>query len=383
MVIPFSPLPKAYAAKITVPTDFPTIQDAIDAASDGDTIQVLKGSYTEQLTINKSLTLIGAGAKSTIINAPAVLDTDVLGHTYIVGINNAAKVAMKGFTINGPAGTSCVDLVGFSVQQDSTLKLDSSAIKGCTQNAVWVGAPPFIPGGPQVGHASISKTFVTDYRDHGLFALGSETTLTVTRSEVVGVAEESVGQIGILVVDGAKGIILNNKVSGNICNNPACGPDYLSQFQAFGIAVESGTISNNDVSNNDVGVTVFGSGGINDKLDHNKLKDNRFFGMIVDGGNHKSVHDKISGGNVGIAVVAIFADTTATLVHDKITGAETPTQKIECCGFTAEIVTIPSNSFQSSQIKAAQASEVGPDFLKKKFGLEEPTSVSSLPVNPF
>lgn len=45
MVIPLSPLPMASAAKITVPTDFPTIQGAIDAASQGDTIRVLPGTY--------------------------------------------------------------------------------------------------------------------------------------------------------------------------------------------------------------------------------------------------------------------------------------------------------------------------------------------------
>jgi hypothetical protein len=81
--------------------------------------------------------------------------------------------------------------------------------------------------------------------------------------------------------------------------------------------------------------------------------------------------------------IAISVDTTATLVHDKITGTTTPVQELECCGFTAEIITIPPNSFQSSQFKSAQTSEIGPDFLKKKFGLEEDTSVSSSAVSPF
>lgn len=51
---------------ITVPTDFPTIQAAINASNPGDTIKILPGTYTEQLTISKSLTIIGSGAKSTI-----------------------------------------------------------------------------------------------------------------------------------------------------------------------------------------------------------------------------------------------------------------------------------------------------------------------------
>src|SRR3970282_144967 len=61
------------ASLITVPTDYPTIQSAIDAASPGDTIKVLPGIYTEQIIITKDLKIIGSGAKSTVIKAPTVL----------------------------------------------------------------------------------------------------------------------------------------------------------------------------------------------------------------------------------------------------------------------------------------------------------------------
>ena len=47
---------------IYVPDDYPTIQSAINASSDGDTIMVAAGLYEESVVINKSLTLRGAQA---------------------------------------------------------------------------------------------------------------------------------------------------------------------------------------------------------------------------------------------------------------------------------------------------------------------------------
>ena len=57
----------------TQDTYFSTIQAAVDAANAGDSIAVAAGSYPEQLNITKSLHLSGAGAGTSIIQAPASL----------------------------------------------------------------------------------------------------------------------------------------------------------------------------------------------------------------------------------------------------------------------------------------------------------------------
>ena len=337
---------------ITVPTDFPTIQAAINASNPGDTIKVLPGTYTEQLTISKNLTIIGSGAKSTIVESPPLedLEPNVIGRPYIVEVNNETQVNMKGFTINGLEGTDCGTLVGISVLDNGSINLKSVVINGCTQNAILIGAAPFFPGGPQIGHATITKTFVTDYVDHGVLALGSGSTLTMSYNKIVGSNPNS-AVVGILFVFGAKGTITHNEVSENICNLPECGPDFFTQLQSAGIVADSAgegsVISNNYVSNNDAGIAVIGTSGCC-IIDYNKLTDNRFFGIVINDGEQTISNTKIFGGNIGVAAVAITANTIAILDNVKIVGTTIPVQELPSGGFTAEVVFLP-NSFQNSK----------------------------------
>ena len=58
------------AKTITVPNDYASIQGAIDAAKNGDTVHVKRGYYTETLVItNKSISVIGEDRNQTIIDA--------------------------------------------------------------------------------------------------------------------------------------------------------------------------------------------------------------------------------------------------------------------------------------------------------------------------
>jgi len=50
---------------------FGTVQAGVTAVAAGSTVSVAAGTYTEQVTVSKSLTLIGAGASTTTIKAPS------------------------------------------------------------------------------------------------------------------------------------------------------------------------------------------------------------------------------------------------------------------------------------------------------------------------
>ena len=103
----------AKAATLTVCADgcdHTTIAAAITAATAGDTIDVRAGTYTEDVVINKSLTLSGAGrGVSTIQNAS--------GNAVQINVDNST-VVIEGFTIISSGG---VDKFGIGTEDIITI----------------------------------------------------------------------------------------------------------------------------------------------------------------------------------------------------------------------------------------------------------------------
>lgn len=134
-----------------------------------------------------------------------------------------------------------------------------------------------------------------------------------------------------------------NKVRSNVCTHPVCGPDLITQVQSLGILValvsEGGNeISEHQVSDNDVGIHLFASPHCC-TISENRVRNNRFFGIVIQDGDGTTSENAISGGQIGIAVVASFEDTVGVLGGDTIKGtSEEPIREIECCGFTATAI---------------------------------------------
>jgi hypothetical protein len=71
------------ADTITVPDNYLTIQEAVNHASEGDTINVRNGTYAGGIITNKSLTLVGVNKIDTVIEQ---LNISELGDIYLTNL---------------------------------------------------------------------------------------------------------------------------------------------------------------------------------------------------------------------------------------------------------------------------------------------------------
>jgi len=108
---------KADPPMLKVPDDYLTIQEAINNARSGEIIFVRKGTYVENIIINKSITLVGEDQEGTIIDGGAK------GNVILI---KASNVTVKGFTIrNSDPIIGC----GISAERFGNITIKNNIIK--------------------------------------------------------------------------------------------------------------------------------------------------------------------------------------------------------------------------------------------------------------
>ncbi len=129
-------------SKHTVGFDaFGTVQAGVSAVAPGGTVSIAAGTYTELVTISQSLTLAGAGAAVTTIQA----SVNFFASSDEVAIASGASVGMSGLTVAGGANTGVgiadeggtltaaeIEVSGFytsvAVQEHAAAKITDSTI---------------------------------------------------------------------------------------------------------------------------------------------------------------------------------------------------------------------------------------------------------------
>ncbi len=117
------------ANTITVPDDYPRIQDAVAAANTGDTIIVKAGTYNEEwVSVDKQVSLVGDNQKSLVYYSGAVGFIVTADNAHISGFTIVSNEALQGYAISMSSVTGCVvednsiedNLVGISVTGSSS-----------------------------------------------------------------------------------------------------------------------------------------------------------------------------------------------------------------------------------------------------------------------
>ena len=112
-----------------VPTEYPTIQAAINAANPGDTVLVLPGTYyiDDQIEVYKDLTIKSEqGPENTTLLATTSLSGSE--YVFLIMTGTTSDTTIEGFTIN-PATPNSTSWNGFGCQTGTAPTIQNNAIQ--------------------------------------------------------------------------------------------------------------------------------------------------------------------------------------------------------------------------------------------------------------
>ena len=363
----------ALAATLSVPSGaYPTIQSAITAASPGDTVKVAAGTYTEQLTISKSLTLTGVGAKTTFIKAPATLALDTFSppNVDIIAIDGPATVTMSGFTVEGPGPSGCDSInYGIFVFGGAVANINNNTISNIADNpfggcqngvAIRAGSNYYVT----TGTAAINNNLIIGYQKGGIVIDGPGSSATITGNTVTGAGQTTaIAQNGIQISRGATATVSGNTVSGDSYTGLYACPSesYFASvipvtggcYQSAGILLyDAGatTVSNNKVTTSDMGIWAgydngYGSPTV-ENITGNTLSKNYGYGVVYDSVNGTSQNNSFLSNPVGLLVTDYSANDTVTSLNDSFLSNPINSEAMDAgAAFKENLIVETTNAF--------------------------------------
>jgi parallel beta-helix repeat protein len=258
-----------------------SIGAAVSAASAGDTINVAHGTYKEQVSIGKSLFLIGQEASNTVI--------DATGKVNGITITNTSQVVVTGFTVEN-ADAAGIWITGSSfvtISANNVVHNDLALIPGANASC-----PPLIGTPFEQGEAEdCGEGIYLSHVDHSVLSNN--------------VVTQNAG--GILIADDT-GPTHDNQVIGNsVVRNTQldCGITLPSHNPVSGGVYHNLIADNDSMYNGGPGVGIFapipGS-----KAYGNIVRNNRLIGNGLPG---VTMHNHVPNGTPGFPPFpAVFND---------------------------------------------------------------------------
>jgi len=259
------------------PENYTSIQDAIDNATDGDTVYVYDdlSPYQENIHINKQILVIGENRDTTIISG-------VVGQDHVVRINsNNAEI--NGFTITGAVGgqdgIAVYPLKQLSIISNNNIKYSSYGI--------------YLQGTST--RITISDNIISGNNFQGIFLQGSDRNIisgnTITGNGDFGITLEvnsKQNEIIDNIIDGNFGGIQltgsssQNNISGNLIIN-----SNMEGISIKGVLCVSNEITGNNITGNNAGIKI--SSGSKNIITSNNINDNNIEGILLSGSNQNIV----------------------------------------------------------------------------------------------
>ncbi len=248
------------AATLSVPSQYPKIQTAIDASNDFDVVQVSPGTYLERLVVQKQITLQGLNQATTII--------DGFGNGTVVYVA-APNVVVTGFTIrNGVKGVH-MDFVNSGT-------ISNNIITGNSEYGIRL----FGSSNVQITGNTITSNF------RGVSLGGRSTANTITNNVVSGsvfgirLFNSTSNAVGTnTVYNNNEGISLSSRSDSNSLTGNTVSLNTQYGIRLFNVT--GSTLNGNKLSNNFRGLDIFASGGT--RLRSNTLTGTSSYNLGVDG----------------------------------------------------------------------------------------------------
>ena len=264
---------------------FTKIQDAVNAASAGATIRICAGTYPEQVSISKNLTLRGengaillpsnvtANTSSLVSNAPLAA---------MVVVADADDVTLDNLTVDGANNgiTGCgPDLIGVFFRNASG-KIRNLAVRNmklaASLNGCQSGLGVFVQSGNgKTSHVEIIGNSVHDFQKNGITGNEMGTEVHISNNTVSGLGPTTgAAQNGIQVAFGASGTIEKNSVT-NLIWSP-CVSVAMCAATASGVLIFNSddiTVQDNVVSETQGGIYVQGG--------HCEIQANTILGTLI------------------------------------------------------------------------------------------------------